>query len=314
MKGLELSKKYFFEYGIDFLKQEFNDIYKYIAVGSVGSGSDKYGFDDDISMDHDYSVGFCIFIPDEDIIDEKTVFKLQRAYSKLPNEYMGIKRQILSPVGGNRDGVIRTKTFYEKTVGLKNNELTIMDWLTIPDYCLFESTDGEVFIDNYGEFTNIRNYLRNMPSDIKYKRIAGNLLLMAQSGQYNFMRCIKRGEIGAAQFAINEFVTSALKIIFLLNNKYCPYYKWSFRALKEIDQYDDLYKKLIFILTKDNNDENIVRQKNVLIEEVAAYYINILNQKNMTKSITSDLESHAYSLNDYIKNNDIRNMNIFIGV
>ena len=314
MKWLELSKKYFEEFGLEFLKNEFGDIFPYLAVGAVGSGSDKYGFDDDISMDHDFSVGFCIFIPDENIIDEKIEFKLKRAYAKLPNEYMGIKRQVLSPVGGNRDGVIRTKKFYEEKVGLENKKLSKYAWLRVPDYALYEATNGEVFMDNYGEFTDIRKYLLDMPVDIKYKRIAGNLILMAQSGQYNFMRCIKRGEIAAAQLALNEFTVSALKIIFLLNNRYCPYYKWSFKALKELREYSDLYEKLFFILTKDNSDENVVRQKTIFIEDIATFYVNILKQKNITKANTNDLENHAYSLNDYIKDIDIRNMNILAAV
>ena len=48
-----------------------------------------------------------------------------------------------------------------------------------------------------------------MPVDIKLKRLVGNLLLMAQSGQYNFVRCIKHGEPEAAQLACVEFVNAA---------------------------------------------------------------------------------------------------------
>jgi len=38
---------------------------------------------------------------------------LERAYSALPKEYMGFKRSPLSPVGGNRHGVIRISDFFE---------------------------------------------------------------------------------------------------------------------------------------------------------------------------------------------------------
>ena len=61
MKGLELSKKFFYEYGKPML-DEFPDLLPYIAVGLVGSGSECYGYDDELSTDHDFSPEFCIFL------------------------------------------------------------------------------------------------------------------------------------------------------------------------------------------------------------------------------------------------------------
>ena len=79
MKGLELSKRYFEEYGRPMLQKNFADVLSKLAVGLIGSGSECYGFDDDTSTDHDFEPAFCIFIPDEDIIDRKTAFNLERA-------------------------------------------------------------------------------------------------------------------------------------------------------------------------------------------------------------------------------------------
>ncbi|MCQ2399571.1 MAG: DUF4037 domain-containing protein, partial [Clostridia bacterium] len=192
MKGLELSRAFYEEYGKPMLEKEFPDLLPLIAVGFVGSGSERYGFDDEISHDHDYEAGFSIFLPDESLVDRRREFQLERAYSKLPKEFMGVKRQLLSPVGGNRNGPVRTAEFYFEKTGAVNGELSLHDWLKIPDYALFEATDGEVFYDGYGEFSKIRNYLKNMPEDVRKKRIAGNLLVMAQAGQYNYPRCVMR--------------------------------------------------------------------------------------------------------------------------
>lgn len=38
----------------------------------------------------------------------------------------------------------------------------------------------------------------------------------------------------AAQLACVEFVNAAMKVNFLLQDRYMPYYKWSFRALREL--------------------------------------------------------------------------------
>ena len=117
MKGLELSRKFYEEYGKPMLENEFNDCFHLLTIGLVGSGSDCYGYDDEISLDHDFEPGFCIFAPDKSVLDEKTFFSLERAYSKLPQEFMGYKRSLVKPVGGSRNGVFRTSDFYNKKIG-----------------------------------------------------------------------------------------------------------------------------------------------------------------------------------------------------
>lgn len=314
MNGLEISRGYYEEFGKPMLETEFADILPFLAAGFVGSGSEHYGFDDEISRDHDFEPGFCIFIPGEDIIDRRRAFQLERAYAKLPKEYAGIKRQIISPVGGNRNGVIRTEEFYLKAVGSANGELSLEQWLRLPDYALAEAVNGDVFFDNYGEFSKIREKLVCMPEDIKLKRLAGNLLIMAQSGQYNFMRCVKHGEPEAAQLACVEFVRAAMKAHFLLQDRYMPYYKWSFRAFRELIGTEELSEKLSFLLSGDNRDNTVEERKYDVIEEIASETITLLQEKELTQAICGDLEKHAFSVNDRIQDSTVRNMNIFVAV
>lgn len=313
MKGLELSRKYYEEYGKPMLKEQFPEIEYLIAVGLVGSGSDCYGYDDDISHDHDFEPGFCLFVPDEGIIDEKTFFNLERAYSKLPKEFCGYKRSLVKPVGGSRNGVFRTKDFYNKKIGSPNGELTYEQWFSLPDYALAEATNGEIFRDDLGEFTEIRNKLLNMPEDILLKKLAGNLLLMAQSGQYNYPRILNRGETASAQLSLFEFTNSAMKVYFLLNKKYMPYYKWQFRALRDLPRGEFIADSLEFLISTDNSIEN-ANIKNEIINSVAEEIIGILKQKGITKATCNDLEKHAYSVNDFIKNGDLRNAHILLGI
>ena len=159
MTGLEIARGYYEKFGKPMLKNEFADILPLLAAGFVGSGSEHYGYDDEVSRDHDFEPGFCIFLPGEDIIDRRRAFQLERAYAGLPKEYAGAKRQRISPVGGNRSGVIRTDEFYMKAVGSANGKLSVMQWLRLPDYALAEAVNGEVFFDNYGEFSRIREEL-----------------------------------------------------------------------------------------------------------------------------------------------------------
>ena len=313
MKGLEICKNFYLEYGEKMLHEQFPECENLIAVGLVGSGSECYGYDDEISRDHDFEAGFCLFLPDEDVIDRQTAFKLERAYSKLPKEYMGLKRSILSPVGSNRHGVIRMSDFYNEKVGSPTGDLNVTEWLRIEDFYLNEATNGEVFRDDCGAFTLIRNKLLNMPEDIRLKKLAGNVLLMAQSGQYNFKRCLDHGENAAAQLAVINFVESAINTIFLLNKKYKPYYKWSFRALRELPKLGGIADSLEFLITSDNSSA-VSETKYFIIEDIASMIIDELQAQEITKAVCGDLEKHAYSINDFIKDSDIRNLNIFAGV
>ena len=312
MKGLELSRAYYEECGRPVLEREFADLLPYLAVGLVGSGSECYGFDDEISRDHDFEPGFCLFLPGEDVVDRRQAFLLERAYAKLPNEFGGVSRQRVSPVGGSRHGVIRTADFYTAAVGDPAGDLSIDAWLHIPDYALAEAVNGEVFFDGYGEFSRIREGLQNMPQDVWLKRIAGQLLLMAQAGQYNFTRCFRHGEPGAAQLACVEFVYATMKTVFLLNGRYLPYYKWGFRAMRDLDA--DLAESLSSLLTGDIADDATAERKYDTIESVASRVITMLQDRDMTKAICGDLEKHAYSVNDSIRDSTVRNLHILATV
>ena len=313
MKGLELSKEFFEEYGRPMLENEFSDILPLLAAGLFGSGSECFGFDDEISTDHDFEPSFCIFIPDEDTLDRRTAFLLERAYAKLPKEFKGYKRNMLAPVGGARHGVIRTDEFFKEKIGSSDGILTLEQWLALPEQALAEATNGELFFDNCSQVSKIRESLKYFPEEIRRKKIAGNLLIMAQSGQYNYKRCISHGETAAAQLAVNEFVKSAMSVIFLLNNKYQPYYKWSFRALRALPKLS-LEAEIFEYLLTTNNDSETAEEKYYAIEGVAADIIDELAEQQLTKAICGDLEKHAYSVNDSLQDADLRNMHILAAI
>ena len=106
-----------------------------------------------------------------------------------------------------------------------------------------------------------------------------------------------------------EFVKSTMQVIFLLNGKYMPYYKWSFRALSALPTLGSLSYSLEFIISSDNSGENS-KLKYDMIEDIAALIIEELKSRSLTDGICSDLEKHAYSVNDRVSDNDIRNKNI----
>ena len=288
MNGLELSRAYYEQYGEPMLRERFPQLMPLLAAGLAGSGSECWGYDDEISRDHDFEPGFILFLPGEDVVDRRTAFALERAYAALPKEFMGVKRAMLAPVGGARHGVLRTADFFREKTGSVDGNLSLMEWLALPEYLLAEAVNGEIFADGLGEVTAIRDRLRHRPADVRLKKLAGQLLLMGQSGQYNYRRCLLHGETGAAQLAVAEFVKSAMAAVFLLNDIYQPYYKWSFRAMRALPRLSITAELLEYLLTTDNEEE--------------------------TQAVCGDLEKHAYSVNDRISDAQIRNLHILAAV
>lgn len=295
------------------LEERFPELVPYLAAGLIGSGSECYGYDDEVSRDHDFEPGFCIFLPGEEVVDRKAAFALERAYAGLPREFMGLRRALVSPVGGARHGVIRTADFLMDKTGTNDGVLSLYEWLTLPDYSLSEVVNGEIFEDRYGGITAVRDRLRHRPQDVRLKKLAGHLLLMAQAGQYNYLRCLRHGETGAAQLAVTEFVKNAMAAAFLLNDAYQPYYKWSFRALRELDKLPFMAELLEYLLTTDN-EKDTRDEKIDVMEGIAADVIGELQAQGLTQAVCGDLEKHAYSVNDRIADAQIRNMHILAAV
>ena len=314
MTGLELSRAYWETYGRDMLEKDFPGTANYIAVGLCGSGSECLGFDDEISRDHDFEPGFCLFLPGEEIIDRKESFRLERAYMKLPQEFLGFHRARLSPVGGNRHGVIRMEDFLKEKTGTADGRLTVRQWLTVPEQNLLEATCGEIWRDDSGRFTAIRESLAAFPEDIRLRKLSGELLLMKQSGQYNFRRCLEHGETGGALLAVGEFVRAGMHALFLLSSVYMPYYKWSFRALRTLGEKRSLQAGMLEQLLKGNAEPEDLEEREILIAEIADQVVEELQEKNLTDASCGDMEQHAYSVADRIQDAEIRNMHILAGV
>ncbi len=312
MQGIDISREFYLQYGKPMLEELFPQVIDRIAVGLAGEGSECLGFDDKISQDHDFDAGFCLWITEKD--EREFGFKLERAYSKLPNEFMGLCRSVLSPVGGNRHGVITIESFYKRFLGATNAPDSVERWLYTPTHSLLSASNGEVFIDKLGVFSSVRNELKQgFPEDIRRKKLAAHIVLMAQSGQYNYSRCISRNEYGAAQLAVYEFVKNAISAIYLLNNAYEPFYKWAYRGLARLEILGHIGDALQGLTELDNTPQN-VRLKQDVIEDIAKLFIEEFKRQDLTKATCYELENHAYSIQDSIKDNCIRNMHIMEGV
>lgn len=306
MKGLELCRAYFDEYGMPMLKREFSHLLDRVAVGLVGHGSECFGFDDEISRDHDFEARFSIWLTDEDA----SLFgcDLDLAYQKLPREFRGVRLRAESLANGDRRCVSSISSFYRYYTGCDGVPQSLEAWAKIPSFYLAEAVNGEVFYDGLGRFSEIRRQLsEDMPTDALKKRLASELFTMAQAGQYNLSRCMAHGEQAAAALALFRFAESALQVIYLLNGRYAPYYKWSFRGLDGLQKlrYEG---ELLKALVKKGIDRDIPRT----VEAICQGVIRILMQEKYSAYRGDYLEPYAYAIHDTITAESLKALPIIL--
>ena len=241
--GLKLARAYWNEYGKPLIVERYPEYQGRIAAGLVGHGSECYGFDDELSHDHDFGPGFCLWLTDEDYaaIGER----LQADYESLPDTFMGFgpKSQTARAQGaGRRVGVFRIGDFFESITGYRQAPPADRphEWLMLDEPTLAAATNGEVFADPLGAFSKTRQGFKLMPEDVRLSLISRRLGMIAQAGQYNLPRMLQRGDGAAAWCAINEFAEAVASLVFLINTPvsagYMPYYKWRFAALRRLSR------------------------------------------------------------------------------
>lgn len=281
MKGLELCKAYFYEVCYPVLEREFQTYLPRMAAGLIGEGSECYGFDDVLSQDHDFGPSFQIFIPREDmpIYGER----LKAHLLKLPKKFKGFERKE-EEYGQGRTGVFAIEDFYKKFIAVEAVPDNLNIWRQIPEHALSTVTNGEVFFDNHGKFSQIREELKKgYPEPVRLKKIATRLMKMAQSGQYNFPRCLKRKEYVAAHLALTEFMQTAMSLIYLMNHTYSPYYKWTHRGIANLPILGErTYDKMNRLSTLSLKTEGA--EMEWIVEEICNYCLDELQKEGLTKN------------------------------
>lgn len=296
MLGLHLAEEFYREEIKPLLDKELPSIMPLLAIGLVGEGSECLGFDDNISQDHDYGVSLCFWLPEKEIARKET---LERVLLYAPKEYAGLKTRIYNQETQGRHGVLSIEAFYGRYIGQKEVPETWQAWRGIPEHFLATATNGRVFYDAYGEFTKIRNaLLEYYPEDIRLKKIAARCAIMAQAGQYNLLRAVKRGQHVTSMLAIARFAEAALSLTFLLNKSYMPFYKWANTAVQALPLLGEETALCLEKLSGLNAQHaNIAIE---IIEEHCQKISHVLHKLNLSSVNDSWLLAHASEIQSKI--------------
>lgn len=317
MKGLELAEQYYETLGRPMIGEYFASREDRIAAGLVGEGSECYGFDDELSRDHDWGPGFCLWLTS----GEYAVFgeDLQERYEALPRSFKGYERRVEGPHAGKRTGVFEITDFYRRFIRYDHVPVSLAEWRSLPETYLATATNGKVFADPLGEFTAFREgLLAFYPEDVRLKKLAARCATAGQTGQYNYGRSIARGELVAAHCALSSFIEAAASIIYLLNKEYRPFYKWMHRGMEGLPVLGAPCYRLLADLCADTRPDGAAGRKGAgtftererIVEEISALIVAELTAEGLSDSGSDFLMDHAHAVQAGIENEALRNLHV----
>ena len=315
---LAVCRDFYEQYGKEMIHKKFPAFEKRIAVGLVGEGSECFGFDDEISRDHDFGLGFCMWLNQMDYQAIGT--QLTNAYHELilkegiryAAQVWGESISNYNPRIDQRRGVMEIASFYGNTLKLRPDLDLILGkhyWLYAEEKWIATAVNGEVFRDDEGTFSKVRQDILNYyPPKVFLFKLAEQLHLFSHGGQSNYPRMMARKDTVTASLCINQTVNAAMTIAYMLARKYTPYYKW---MRKGIDQagimpgLTALLEKLValpdqsavwegyqYSSTAINENDAVI----ATVEEIAGLLLEELNKQGIVNGTERFLESYVQDI------------------
>ena len=301
MTGLELARQLYRDKVRGAIAAEFPEYESRIAVGLAGPGSECFGYDDEISRDHDFAPRLCLWLTEDDA--RAVGQRLQARYAAWTAEFDAV-----TPMAADRSGAVAIGDWYRRFTGCPGAPADNIAWLRVPEHLLAAATNGEVFRDDLGAFSAIRKtLLAGYPQDVFRKRLAARLFTMGQAGQYNLPRCLRRGDAVAAAFAESEFMRAALEAVCLLNGRYAPYYKWLYRAASELPVCAEAVQWTAALLTAPD------AEKTAQVERICVCVADELRRRWLSAEADDFLVTQALAVQRGIEDPHLRAIDVSFG-
>lgn len=308
MNGLELARA-FYAACRPALMTAMPDIMARAAAGLAGEGSECLVCDDAVSRDHDFGAAFCLWLPQNLLRTERQ--RIESVLATLPAEFHGLPSRLAPHARQGRVGPVAVEDFYAFFTGLSAPPENWRQWLSIPEHRLAAATSGEVFEDADGRFSAWREaLLAYYPRDVWLKKLAGRAMLTAQAGQYNLPRALRRGDAASAMLAAARFAESALALVFLLNRRYMPFYKWAPRLGRQLPLLGTPLGHLLDTLAahplRGTEDMDVTEP----VEEFCSTVAEQLRAAGLSDEPDSWLWAHGPRIMAHVENDAVKRLNL----
>lgn len=305
MKNIDRCRLFYEKFGAPMIHEKFPEYEARIAVGFAGEGSDCFGYDDYISADHDYGIGFVMWLTGKDyeLIGES----LMNEYQQLVRSVIGEEDSVNIFVDDRR-GAMKIGDFFANILGydVVRDGISNRLWFSVTEDKLATATNGSVFRDDLGVFTKIREaLLEYYPENVWRVKLAEQLYHFSQNAQSNYARMMARQDYVTANICISQAVKSAMSIVYLLNKIYAPYYKWMRKGIEKLSVLtpvaDILEEIALHSCQKEawegkfydpyklNTDDKVI----VSFEKIASLILEELNRQNIVSGTNPFLDIYS---------------------
>ena len=193
------------------------------AAALLGEGSEVLGFDTLRSRDHEWGPRVQILVADEH------VSSVDGRMRDLPAEFAGFPTRWFSLSAGtvtHHVEVVTVDDWVVRTVGFDPRRgMDAADWLGVPQQRLLHATAGEVFRDDDGALTDIRDLLTWYPDDVWAWMMLTTWHLIGAAEPLRG-RCIETGDVIGSRLLTARLCRLAMELVFLQERAYWPYDKW----------------------------------------------------------------------------------------
>lgn len=250
------------------------------SAARLGVGSDVLGFDTPQSRDHDWGPRVDLFFEGEDF-DRIGKAVYDTLAMELPFHFNGYSTHFAydylmgetdeRPIT-HRARVHSVESFFQSYIGFSpGSDITEVTWLKTPEQKLRTIRSGHVYHDGLGALEPIKKKLHWYPDDIWYYLLACQWVRIDQEEPF-MARCGDVGDELGSRVVASRLVKDIMKLCFLMERQYTPYYKWFGTAFSRLDCADTLTPLLqaVFVTTNWKDRE----------EALSAIYLQLAKMHN----------------------------------
>lgn len=267
----------------------------------IGEGSEVLGYDDARSRDHEWGPRLQLFV------DSVDVRRTQGAIAAgLPAEHCGFRTSWFSLIEGRSTHHIEISTTEQwltaRLPSIPREEVDSAAWLSIPQQHLLQLTAGEVFHDDLGNLTRLRDAFAWYPVNIWRWMIAAQWHLLGNVVPI-IGRTLEHGDQRGARLHVSRACELMMEMAFLQERRYSPYAKWLGRAFGDLGAANELGPLLDHAL-RDTDPAPII---DALVLLAGGH-----NNLGITAAVTPIISDFAVGINDAVRPYPVLNTSEFI--
>lgn len=248
--GLKLCEYFYHEAVRPILDKHFSGVSH--SAARLDYGSDVLGFDTPLSRDHGWGPKVMLFLAQEEFEEYKDQISEVMA-NMLPTKVRGYPTNFDIPFTGEGSmqevahgpvkhwvAIDTVPIFFRRYLGVDPTGLIRnLDWLTMPQMHLRTVKSGNVFYDGLKQLEALCKRLEWYPSDVWYYLLANQWRRIDQEEPF-MARCGDVGDELGSRIVATRQVIEVMRLCFLMEKQYIPYYKWFGTAFNLLNCAQDL--------------------------------------------------------------------------